>query len=171
MNVELADRLIKLRRENNLSQEQLAAELGISRQAVSKWERAESSPDLDNIVQLAKLYNISFDELLNTSEYSFNKEKKEQIVKYIEVIDDNYINWFSIFAFILSLTSCLFPIISGISSCLGLVGLIKSESHNKKGKVLAVLAIIISVIIIIYFFIFDLKNKIDHIQRVSVISK
>ena len=68
MNIEIAERLIKLRKENGYSQEDLANALGLSRQAVSKWERAESSPDTDNLICLARLYNMSLDELLNTSE-------------------------------------------------------------------------------------------------------
>lgn len=55
MNIEIADRLVKLRKEHNLSQEALASKLGLSRQAVSKWERAEASPDTDNLVALAEL--------------------------------------------------------------------------------------------------------------------
>ena len=68
MNIEIANRLVELRKKNGLSQEELALKLGISRQAVSKWERAESSPDTDNLICLAKLYNVSLDSLLNTSE-------------------------------------------------------------------------------------------------------
>ena len=64
MNIEIADRLVKLRKKHNLSQEELANKLGISRQAVSKWERAEASPDTDNLITLAKLYNVSLDDLL-----------------------------------------------------------------------------------------------------------
>ena len=63
MNIEIANRLQTLRKEKGYSQEQLALELGISRQAVSKWERAESSPDTDNLICLAKLYNVSLDYL------------------------------------------------------------------------------------------------------------
>ena len=55
MNIEIANRLVRLRKEKNLSQEALANELGISRQAVSKWERAEASPDTDNLIEVAKL--------------------------------------------------------------------------------------------------------------------
>lgn len=65
MNIEIANRLVELRKKNNLSQEELASRLGISRQAVSKWERAESSPDTDNLICLAKLYKVSLDDLLN----------------------------------------------------------------------------------------------------------
>ena len=66
MTIEIADRLIKLRKKNGLSQEELADKLGLSRQAVSKWERAEASPDTDNLICLAKIYGVSLDELLNT---------------------------------------------------------------------------------------------------------
>lgn len=64
MNIEIADRLVQLRKESNLSQEDLAAKLGVSRQAVSKWERCESSPDTDNLIALARLYGVSLDALL-----------------------------------------------------------------------------------------------------------
>ena len=64
MNLEIASRLVALRKDNHLSQEALAEKLGISRQAVSKWERAEASPDTDNLIALAKLYHVSLDELL-----------------------------------------------------------------------------------------------------------
>ena len=68
MNIEIANRLVQLRKSNNLSQEALAEKLGISRQAVSKWERAEASPDTDNLILLARLYQVSLDELLKTDE-------------------------------------------------------------------------------------------------------
>ena len=68
MTIEIADRLIKLRKKNGYSQEELADKLGLSRQAVSKWERAEASPDTDNLICLAKLYGVSLDELLSTDD-------------------------------------------------------------------------------------------------------
>lgn len=68
MNIEIANRLVSLRKANNLSQEALAEKLGISRQAVSKWERAEASPDTDNLILLARLYGVSLDELLKTED-------------------------------------------------------------------------------------------------------
>ena len=64
MNIEIANRLVELRRAHGYSQEELAAKLGVSRQAVSKWERSEASPDTDNLIALARLYDISLDGLL-----------------------------------------------------------------------------------------------------------
>ena len=64
MNIEIANRLVTLRKQYNLSQEELAARLGISRQAVSRWERAEASPDTDNLINLSKIYGVSIDSLL-----------------------------------------------------------------------------------------------------------
>ncbi|MCI1244637.1 MAG: helix-turn-helix domain-containing protein [Bacilli bacterium] len=68
MNIEIANRLVELRKKSGLSQEELAAKLGLSRQAVSKWERAEASPDTDNLICLAKLYGVSLDTLLDTDQ-------------------------------------------------------------------------------------------------------
>lgn len=81
MNIEIADRLVALRREHGYSQEELAARLGVSRQAVSKWERAESSPDTDNLIALARLYGISLDAMLlsepNPDETDAAREERE----------------------------------------------------------------------------------------------
>ncbi len=94
MTIEIADRLIKLRKQYGYSQEELADKLGLSRQAVSKWERAEASPDTDNLICLAKLYGISLDELLSTDE-DIDTIVKEQVKKEedtkeekVHIIDD-----------------------------------------------------------------------------------
>jgi len=75
MNIVIANRLATLRKQNGFSQEELAGKLGISRQAVSKWERAESSPDTDNLIALAKLYQISLDALLESDEETIQNER------------------------------------------------------------------------------------------------
>lgn len=66
MDIQTANRLQQLRKINGYSQDALAERLGISRQAISKWERAESSPDTDNLIALADLYNMTLDDLLNS---------------------------------------------------------------------------------------------------------
>lgn len=75
MNIKLADRLVELRKEHKLSQEALAEKLGLSRQSISKWERAEASPDTDNLIALAEVYGITLDELLGNNE---PKEPKQE---------------------------------------------------------------------------------------------
>ena len=87
MTIEIADRLVKLRKKYGYSQEELADKLGLSRQAVSKWERAEASPDTDNLICLAKLYGVSLDELLATEEdldTIVNEQVKDQEEKKAE---------------------------------------------------------------------------------------
>lgn len=73
MNIVTANKLYELRKKSGLSQEELAEKLGVSRQAVSKWERAEASPDTDNLIALSNLYNISLDELIGKKEVNEDK--------------------------------------------------------------------------------------------------
>lgn len=93
MNIKLADRLVELRKENKLSQEALAEKLGLSRQAISKWERAEASPDTDNLIALATLYSISLDDLLGNEPTKEEKEKpaKEKILNDSQIKGKNYL--------------------------------------------------------------------------------
>lgn len=65
MDIKTADRLQELRKSHGYSQEALSEKLGVSRQAVSKWERGESSPDTDNLIALANIYGITLDDILN----------------------------------------------------------------------------------------------------------
>ena len=60
----LADKIIKLRKEKGMSQEELAERLNVSRQAVSKWECNETVPDIQNIIQLSNLFEVTTDYLL-----------------------------------------------------------------------------------------------------------
>lgn len=82
----LADNLKKLRKENNLSQEQLADELGVSRQSVSKWESGSAYPEMDKVLLLCKLFNVGVDELLNQDikEVKENKQSKSNLNKHID---------------------------------------------------------------------------------------
>ncbi|MDR0862809.1 MAG: helix-turn-helix domain-containing protein [Oscillospiraceae bacterium] len=61
----LGGKIQQQRKQRGMSQEQLAARLTVSRQAISKWELGESSPDTENIVQLSRLFGVSTDFLLN----------------------------------------------------------------------------------------------------------
>lgn len=70
----LADKITDLRKKNGWSQEELANQLGVSRQAVSKWESAASIPDLDKIIKMSNIFGVSTDYLLKDS---FGEEKDE----------------------------------------------------------------------------------------------
>lgn len=69
MTVEMGNRLTDLRRNAGLSQEMLAEQLDVSRQAVSKWERGEACPDMENLIMLSQLYGVSLDMLLRGEEW------------------------------------------------------------------------------------------------------
>ena len=64
MTQDIGRNLAQLRREHGYSQEKLAERLGVSEQEVSKWERAESAPDTDHKISLAKHYDCTLDALV-----------------------------------------------------------------------------------------------------------
>ena len=63
--MKLSEKIVNLRKARNISQEELAENLGVSRQAVSRWEVGSALPDASNILQLSKLFGVSADYLLN----------------------------------------------------------------------------------------------------------
>ncbi len=75
----LADKITDLRKKNGWSQEELAEKMGVSRQAVSKWEGAQTVPDLEKILQLSRLFGVTTDYLLKdeieTEEYSLDADR------------------------------------------------------------------------------------------------
>ena len=88
--MKFCDKLSKLRKNNNMSQEQLADKLGVSRQAVSKWESGSSLPDMAKILELCKILNCSLDDLVDDGATGNMKlpETKITINTYLnEVLD------------------------------------------------------------------------------------
>ena len=84
--MKLSENIKRIRKENNLSQEQFAEKIGVSRQAVSKWESGQSYPEMDKVLLICKLYNYNIDELMNENvkEVSETKKSKTNINKYID---------------------------------------------------------------------------------------
>lgn len=90
----LGENLKKLRKEYNLSQEQLAEKLNISRQAISKWESGKAYPDIDNLILLRNIFNTTIDELIMVNDktnynklevdYSDNENSNEEINHFEE---------------------------------------------------------------------------------------
>ena len=62
--MELSENILQLRKALGLSQEQLAEQVGVSRQSISKWETGQSAPELDKLVRLSQVFGVSTDELL-----------------------------------------------------------------------------------------------------------
>lgn len=63
--MQIGNKILELRKQNNLSQEQLAEKMGVARQTISKWELGETSPDLEQSRQLSQIFNVSLDDLTN----------------------------------------------------------------------------------------------------------
>lgn len=75
----LGEKLFELRKSKNLSQEEVAEKLNVTRQTVSKWETNQSTPDFDKIIPLCDLFEISTDELLRGKKpEEVNEEKQEE---------------------------------------------------------------------------------------------
>ena len=84
MSIQLGIKLADLRKRNGYSQEALSEKMGVSRQAVSKWERGESTPDTDTLIELARLYSVSLDTLVgneNAEEKTKTATGKKEKVK------------------------------------------------------------------------------------------
>lgn len=80
-----ADKLIKLRKKNNWSQEELAEKMNVTRQSVSKWEGAQSVPDLEKIIKLSQIFGVSLDYLLREEiedEEYFDYEEEAKVRRF-----------------------------------------------------------------------------------------
>ena len=79
-----------LRKEKGLTQQELAEKLGVSRQTISKWETAETVPDIYEAKKLAKLYNLSLDELI---EFNVDVKEIEEVIKNTNEEKEAKIDW------------------------------------------------------------------------------
>ncbi|MEY8419477.1 helix-turn-helix transcriptional regulator [Oscillospiraceae bacterium 44-5] len=80
----LAEKILSLRTQRGMSQDDLAEKMEVSRQSVSKWETAQSTPDLDKIIRLADLFGVSVDELVRDGEAPQPPEPSQPQVVYVE---------------------------------------------------------------------------------------
>ena len=86
MNNKFSENIKKIRKENNLSQEELAEQLGVSRQAISKWESSIAYPEMDKIIQICDNFGVNIDDLLHKDikEVKGEEVTKNKLNKYIE---------------------------------------------------------------------------------------
>jgi transcriptional regulator with XRE-family HTH domain len=74
MDMEFGNKLKKLRMDEGMSQEELSRELSVSRQAVYKWESNRGYPDIDNLIRISDIFNVTIDELIRN-----DKDMKDKI--------------------------------------------------------------------------------------------
>ncbi len=112
MNNQFSENLKRIRKEHNLSQEELADELGVSRQAISKWESSQAYPEMDKIIMLCDKFNLNIDDLLHRDikevkgEEESKKKLNNSIYSFLKNIT-NTINMFSRMTF-KSKVKCIF---------------------------------------------------------------
>lgn len=86
----LGNNLFQARKKAGLSQEMVAEKLGVSRQTISKWETDETIPDIYQTKKLAKLYNLTLDELID---FDIDIKEIEEIIKNTDEEKESKINW------------------------------------------------------------------------------
>lgn len=79
--MDFSEKLLTLRKANDLTQEQLAAKLDVSRQSVSKWESGQASPELEKIIAMSAIFDVTTDYLLKSSEIDDLSVKTEMLEK------------------------------------------------------------------------------------------
>lgn len=183
MNV--SERLYNLRKGKNLSQEELANVLGVSRQSISKWETGESTPDFDKIIPLCNFYGITSDELLSGKKNiveAENEQKTNNFARNVAISVGLYI--ISIVAIIVSTViynepiigvSIFFTIIAIATSLIVYSGIKYDNSSKKKKKekekntITNQICRIIWLIGVIAYFIISFATKSWHITWIIFI--
>ncbi|MCI8312978.1 MAG: helix-turn-helix transcriptional regulator [Lachnospiraceae bacterium] len=77
--MKIGNKLNQLRKLSGMTQEQLAEKINVSRQTISKWESDNTSPDLESIVKISKIFHVSLDDLLKEAKTSMTNRNNEQI--------------------------------------------------------------------------------------------
>ena len=141
----LGERLYELRRKKNLSQEEMAEKLNVSRQTISKWETNQSQPDFDKIIPLCQLFNISSEELLtgkkaikDSVEVKENKKKTALVISLSVFLYFLALIWVTIaepLPFIgENLVGSIFLLICAIPTCLLIFYFVSLSKNNKEEK-------------------------------------
>ena len=79
--MDFSEKLLTLRKANDMTQEQLAEKLNVSRQSISKWESGQATPELEKIVAMSTVFNVTTDYLLKSSEIDDLSVKTEMLEK------------------------------------------------------------------------------------------
>lgn len=163
-----SDKLINLRKEKNWSQEELAEKMDVTRQSVSKWEGGQSVPDVDKIVELSKLFDVSTDYLLKdeieyfeTQDYKngIKKVSMEEAKEFLDIKKGSAIQ-IALGVFLCMLSPILLFIIGAMSE-MGTYGM------SDNSAVLGVVALLILVAIAVVIFLSNSAkiNQFEFIEK------
>lgn len=149
--MELANNLKYYREKAGFTQEQVANELRITRQSISRWENGKSNPDLDNLVLISELYQVSLDHLIKENEELFKK-----IDQNVQEIQDKKQKLIEIEQEVLQITSkekdesLLLLLLAAVSSLIFPLGLlligfvlIRNKRQNRFYKLIWLVALIV----------------------------
>ncbi len=92
MKMTIGAKIQTLRKQRGMSQEQLAEALGVSRQAVSKWEAEQSVPDIDKIISICDYFGVTSDYILRNAELPKNDQQSEPIIERTYNISENKVD-------------------------------------------------------------------------------
>ena len=109
------EKLITLRKQKGLSQEELGAELNVSRQTISKWESCQSYPDFQRLVLLSDYFGLTLDELVKDIDVQEVREKNINNEKLSSIYNDvgtakKVIKWYLIIALLISIVVVFIPL-------------------------------------------------------------
>jgi transcriptional regulator with XRE-family HTH domain len=83
--MEIGNKINQLRKLSGMTQEQLAEKLNVSRQTISKWESDSTSPDLESIVKISRIFHVSLDDLLKEGEAGVANKNHFHSLQYIDL--------------------------------------------------------------------------------------
>ena len=180
----LGERLIELRKEKHLSQEEVADKLNVTRQTVSKWELDQSTPDFDKIIPLCELYGLTSDELLtgnkkeiinNNDNYDIEEDKKKKRIGGLAFSIFLYflsVIWIMISISVLGINPVVgasgFLLICGIATCIIVYSQIvykktKTDKEEKESKLLKQIESVLSILFCVIYFVVSFATMAWHI--------
>ena len=166
----MADKIIRLRKKNGWSQEELADKLDVSRQSVSKWEGAQAVPNLDKILQLSELFGVTTDYLLKdeiedeefteNDDTSVKKVTLEEANSYLDTVRSNSKK--NAIATFLCITAAMPLMILLAFSQGNLVGI----SENVAAAIgIGILLVMVAVAVGIYIYADSIMSPYDYIEK------
>jgi transcriptional regulator with XRE-family HTH domain len=171
------EKLAKLRKESNLTQEELAEKLFVTRQAVSKWEQDLAFPETEKLVQISKLYNCSVDYLLGNSDISSNGKKSN--LQSIYESKTFFTSIWSVVYFLIMLIVFFMPYVRVGGNLMGTFFYVDAHVYNllfsgniEFGNVLIIIAFLLlisEVVIGVSISYVDNKNKLYHWRKIASI--